>query len=127
MDPSRHVHPGIPYDFYSGYVVVESLNLDDGGQSRRQEETVVLGQLPQVVRAKLEEQWGKYQYVNDNKVVYVYVICNKLEIQTQKCNYKTLNLISTSLVTDYHEAKCRQSIESSWSHGLSGHWDFVSR
>ena len=74
MDPSRHVHPGIPYDFYSGYVVVESLNLDDGGQSRRQEETVVLGQLPQVVRAKLEEQWGKYQYVNDNKVVYVYVI-----------------------------------------------------
>ena len=81
MDPSRHVHPGIPYDFYSGYVVVESLNLDDGGQSRRQEETVVLGQLPQVVRAKLEEQWGKYQYVNDNKVVYVYIICDKLEIK----------------------------------------------
>ena len=125
MDPSRHVHPGIPYDFYSGYVVVESLNLDDGGQSRRQEETVVLGQLPQVVRAKLEEQWGKYQYVNDNKVVYVYVICNKLEIQN--FNNTTLNFIGTSLVTDYHEAKCRQSIESSWSHGLSGHWDFVSR
>ena len=67
MDPSRHVHPGIPYDFYSGYVVVESQNLDDGNHLV-QEKTTVLGQLPQVVRAKLEQQWGKYQYVNDNKV-----------------------------------------------------------
>ena len=32
-----------------------------------------------------------------------------------------------SLVTDYHEAKCRQGIESSRSLGLSGYWDFVSR
>jgi len=69
MDPSRHIHPGIPYDFYSGYVVVEAKNLDDQNQNYGQESTVVLGQLPQVVRAKLEEQWGKYQYVNDNKII----------------------------------------------------------
>ena len=69
MDPSRHIHPGIPYDFYAGYVVVESQNLDDGNQRNRQEKTIVLGKLPQVVRVKLEEQWGKYQYVNDNKVI----------------------------------------------------------
>ena len=69
MDPSRHVHPGIPYDFYAGYVVVEAQNIDDSNRNNYQEEqTVVLGQLPQVVRAKLEQQWGKYQYVNDNKV-----------------------------------------------------------
>jgi len=70
MDPSRHVHPGIPYDFYAGYVVVEAQNIDDSNRNNYQEEqTVVLGQLPQVVRAKLEQQWGKYQYVNDNKVI----------------------------------------------------------
>jgi len=70
MDPSRHIHPGIPYDFYAGYVIVESQNLDDPNRNNYQEEkTTVLGQLPQVVRAKLEQQWGKYQYVNDNKVV----------------------------------------------------------
>ena len=69
MDPSRHVHPGIPYDFYAGYVVVEAQNIDDSNRNNYQEEqTVVLGQLPQVVRAKLEQQWRKYQYVNDNKV-----------------------------------------------------------
>ena len=69
MDPSRHVHPGIPYDFYTGYVVVEAQNLDGQNQNNRQEKTVVLGQLPQVVRAKLEQEWGKYQYVNGNKVL----------------------------------------------------------
>ena len=70
MDPSRHVHPGIPYDFYAGYVVVESQNLDGENQNvRQQEKTIVLGKLPQVVRVKLEQQWGKYQYVNDNKVI----------------------------------------------------------
>jgi len=70
MDPSRHIHPGIPYDFYAGYVVVESMHLDDSDRNNYQEEkTVVLGSLPQVVRAKLEQQWGKYTYVNDNKVV----------------------------------------------------------
>ena len=69
MDPSRHIHPGIPYDFYAGYVVVESMHLDDSDRNNYQEEkTVVLGNLPQVVRAKLEQQWGKYTYVNDNKV-----------------------------------------------------------
>jgi len=70
VDPSRHIHPGIPYDFYAGYVVVESMHLDDSDRNNYQEEkTVVLGKLPQVVRAKLEQQWGKYTYVNDNKVV----------------------------------------------------------
>ena len=72
MDPSRHVHPGIPYDFYAGYVVVDSQNLDDGNQNfRQQEKTIVLGKLPQVVRVKLEQQLGKYQYVNDNKVIKI--------------------------------------------------------
>ena len=73
MDPARHVHPGIPYDFYSGYVVVESQNVDEEGAyaNHRQEKTLVLGQLPQVVRSKLEEQWGKYEYVNDNKVMII--------------------------------------------------------
>ena len=22
VDPKRHIHPGIPYDFYDGYIVV---------------------------------------------------------------------------------------------------------
>ena len=76
MDPSKHVHPGIPYDFYEGYVVVESENVDESNQrnvgslSQRgnNEETVIIGKLPQSVRMKLEQQWGKYQFVNDNKV-----------------------------------------------------------
>ena len=34
MDPARHMHPGVPYDFYSGYVVVEAQNLgEQGGNS----------------------------------------------------------------------------------------------
>ena len=74
MDPSRHVHPGIPYDFYTGYVVVEAQNLDGQNQNNRQEKTVVLGQLPQVVRAKLEQEWEKYRYVNDNKVFFTAMI-----------------------------------------------------
>ena len=74
MDPARHMHPGVPYDFYSGYVVVEAQNLGEqggsSGYSRNaiQDKTVVLGKLPHDVRAALERQYGKYEYVNDNKV-----------------------------------------------------------
>ena len=81
MDPSRHIHPGIPYDFYAGYVIVESQNLDDPNRNNYQEEkTTVLGQLPQVVRAKLEQQWGKYQYVNDNKVSNTIYFSTRLNV-----------------------------------------------
>jgi len=71
MDPARHVHPGIPYDFYSGYVVVEAENLDGSGYpyGSAAEKTIVLGQLPQKVRRKLENERGSYQYFDDNKII----------------------------------------------------------
>ena len=70
MLPSRHIHPGIPYDFYDGYIVVQSQLLDDENHNfQQQENTIVLGQLPSAVRIKLKQQRGRYQYVHNNKAI----------------------------------------------------------
>ena len=107
MDPSRHVHPGIPYDFYTGYVVVEAQNLDGQNQNNRQEKTVVLGQLPQVVRAKLEQEWGKYQYINDNKVLFTaMVFLLTFDLLSLLKVYRNI-LITIFALIDYHENECR--------------------
>merc|ERR1712241_697523 len=70
MLPSRHIHPGIPYDLYDGYIVVQSQQLEGENQNfQQQQNTIVLGQLPSAVRIKLEQQRGRYQYVHNNKVI----------------------------------------------------------
>merc|ERR1719486_1442700 len=28
LDPAKHMHPGIPYDFYSGYILMVAKNVD---------------------------------------------------------------------------------------------------
>ena len=29
LDPAKHMHPGIPYDFYDGYILMVADNVDD--------------------------------------------------------------------------------------------------
>jgi len=33
LDPSKHMHPGIPYDFYSGYILMVADNIDTADNS----------------------------------------------------------------------------------------------
>ena len=55
LDPSRHVHPGIAYDFYSGYIVViaDHLKKSVGPYGTTTTHTLILGELPPKVQSEL--------------------------------------------------------------------------
>ena len=68
VDPQRHVHPGIPYDFYSGYIVVESSETSLAQQptdyyGNPTDKTLVIGDLSIAAKNKLQEQYGKFDQV----------------------------------------------------------------
>ncbi len=83
MDPARHMHPGIPYDFYSGYILMVADNVDDtsnnvntGSSSsgyssyrsstatrRTTPTTHLFGKLPDDVNAALQRNYGRVQKV----------------------------------------------------------------
>jgi|ERR1712029_776567 len=72
VDPKRHVHPGIPYDFYSGYLIVESSSTTVIPQTNyygtSTDTTEVVGELPQNVKTKLEDHRGKFTQKADHHV-----------------------------------------------------------
>ena len=69
IDPARHVHPGIPYDFYSGYIVVIAEQLTHAQRhGSHTDQTMVVGQLPRKVQTALEQNWGLYQQVEEHSV-----------------------------------------------------------
>jgi len=83
LDPAKHMHPGIPYDFYSGYIlmVAKNVDMDDDdndvttggyygsrGNSRSPAPTTHLyGQLPGKVVMDLQRNYGRFRKVTDEK------------------------------------------------------------
>merc|ERR1719259_52145 len=70
LDPGRHVHPGIPYDFYSGYIVVVADHLASGQRVGRYRaplpSTTLIGQLPHRVASALSrEQRGRFEETDE--------------------------------------------------------------
>ena len=67
MDPRRHMHPGVAYDFYSGYLLMVAKNVDiEGSRSsyRQTEATHLYGQLPSAaIRDIQSTHRGKFQEV----------------------------------------------------------------
>ena len=75
VDPKRHVHPGIPYDFYSGYIIVSADPMVAAGgvipqfdyRGNSKDKTNVVGELPSTVKTALEELRGKFEQVRPAK------------------------------------------------------------
>merc|ERR1719331_1841266 len=81
LDPAKHMHPGIPYDFYNGYIlmVAKNVDVDDdndvntgssysrGNQQVRTATTHLYGQLPQEVVTDLQRNYGRFQKISSEK------------------------------------------------------------
>ena len=80
LDPAKHMHPGIPYDFYSGYILMVAKNVDvdeenqvytgsysrgssRGNQQTQTATTHLYGQLPAEVTTDLQRNYGRFQKV----------------------------------------------------------------
>jgi len=82
LDPQKHMHPGIPYDFYSGYIlmVAKNVDVDDdnqvntgsyygsrGNQQTQTATTHLYGQLPDEVTTDLQRNYGRFQRISNEK------------------------------------------------------------
>jgi len=82
LDPAKHMHPGIPYDFYSGYIlmVAKNVDVDDenqvntgsyygsrGNQQAQTATTHLYGQLPDEVTRDLQRNYGRFQKISNEK------------------------------------------------------------
>jgi len=81
LDPQKHMHPGIPYDFYNGYIlmVAKNVDIDDdddvntgssysrGNQQVQTASTHLYGKLPQEVFTDLQRNYGRFQKVSSEK------------------------------------------------------------
>jgi len=81
LDPAKHMHPGIPYDFYNGYIlmVAKNVDVDDdndvntgssysrGNQQVQTATTHLYGQLPQEVVTDLQRNYGRFQKISSEK------------------------------------------------------------
>jgi len=81
LDPAKHMHPGIPYDFYNGYIlmVAKNVDIDDdndvntgssysrGNQQVQTATTHLYGQLPQEVVTDLQRNYGRFQKISSEK------------------------------------------------------------
>ena len=74
VDPSKHNHPGIPYDFHGGYILMISDNIDEpettyGASSYSSSAvapastTTLLGRLPEFVISAFQSNYGRYNQV----------------------------------------------------------------
>ena len=82
LDPSKHRHPGIPYDFYSGYVLMVSNNVDNdinevntdtfGGDQYNNGNvspptvTYLYGRFPNDVISDFRRSYGSFERVGHN-------------------------------------------------------------
>ena len=73
LDPSEHKHPGIPYDFYSGYIIMVANNADTGST------TFLYGSLSYDMVTFLQRTYGLFQMVRKLGV----------KIRNLKVNFKT--------------------------------------
>jgi len=83
LDPAKHMHPGIPYDFYSGYILMVAKNVDidednqvntgsyhgssRGNQQTQTATTHLYGQLPAEVTTDLQRNYGRFQKISNEK------------------------------------------------------------
>jgi len=83
LDPKKHMHPGVPYDFYSGYIlmVAKNVDMDDddtpgssgsyygsrGNQQSQTATTHLYGQLPDNVTTDLQRNYGRFQKISNEK------------------------------------------------------------
>ena len=58
LDPSEHKHPGIPYDFHSGYIIMVANNVDTGST------TFLYGSLSYDMVTFLQRTYGLFQMVS---------------------------------------------------------------
>jgi len=83
LDPQKHMHPGVPYDFYSGYILMVAKNVDTdeeenqvntgsyygsrGNQQAQTATTHLFGKLPDEVTSDLQRNYGRFQKISDEK------------------------------------------------------------
>merc|ERR1711936_1494863 len=79
LDPAKHMHPGIPYDFYSGYILMVAKNVDDdinnvnnngyGGHrgNSRPVTTHLYGHLANEIIRDLQSSYGSFQTISNKK------------------------------------------------------------
>jgi len=84
LDPAKHMHPGIPYDFYSGYILMVAKNVDidhedEGAGGHRQsyhrsrsqpsvkESVHLYGRLSEDTVSDLRRNYGGFNRVSDEK------------------------------------------------------------
>merc|ERR1712012_1413089 len=85
LDPAKHMHPGIPYDFYSGYILMVAKNVDidhedegTGGGHRQsyhrsrsqpsvKESVHLYGRLSEDTVSDLRRNYGGFNRVSDEK------------------------------------------------------------
>jgi hypothetical protein len=78
VDPARHVHPGIPYDFFSGYLVMVADNISPTTGNTAY--VTLLGELPRDVEAELQrDNYGRVNQGSDE------IGCLKSIFQLHKC------------------------------------------
>ena len=76
LSPSQHIHPGIPYDFYTGYILMVAKNVDTndntentdsyystGSRSHVPPTTYLYGRLPNAVITDLQRNYGTFYKV----------------------------------------------------------------
>ena len=61
LDPSEHKHPGIPYDFHSGYIIMVANNVDTDYSSGST--TYLYGSLSYDMVTFLQRTYGLFQMV----------------------------------------------------------------
>ena len=54
VDPARHVHPGIPYDFFAGYILMVADSLNPHADNNH---VMLLGELPYDAESSLQRYY----------------------------------------------------------------------
>jgi len=68
VNPVRHNHPGIPHDFFVGYILMVGENVDQAEQYSASYgpspgSTVILGKLPENVLQIFQTNYGRFNQV----------------------------------------------------------------
>ena len=66
VDPARHVHPGIPYDFFSGYILMVTDSAVSSGSTS--DHVTLLGELPYDVETSLSRNYGRVNQLGTGRL-----------------------------------------------------------